>query len=318
MPPSRRRPPATSPGSRKPRVAGLRPAEPTKPSTTQPSTTQPSTTPADDTPTTVIPVIAGRSSSTDYATTTPAAQESLAARRARRAKPQEADDTASADTDTDTVFEAEPVPSAEAEPMRAVDSGEGVPNWFGSIGGNIRNASQGTKVLVLGIVAVLLAAFGVYAGLQWHATATDANAQNTAYIDTATTSQVKGEVIDAIQKVLTYTYANPQQTQQDAHNVLTGSALCQYDALFKTVLAQAPSQKITVTTSIDQSNSGVEQLQGDQARLLLLINQESTRGSDGQKITSQAVLEVGAISQGGSWKVDNLSTFGTGSNPASC
>jgi len=249
---------------------------------------------------------AGKPASTDYATTTPGAEESLASRRARRTKARE----------TDSVSESAPAP--QDVPGRPVDSNEGVPTWFSSLGGNVRSAKQSTKALVLGIVAVILAGFAVFAGLQWHATISDANAQNTAYIDGPTTAQVKGEVIDAIQKAFSYTYANPQQTQQDARSVLTGTALCQYNNLFKTVIAQAPAQKLSFTSTIDQHNSGVEQLQGNQARLLLLINQESTRGSDGQKITSQAVLAVGAIQQGGSWKVDNLSTFGTGSNPAAC
>ncbi|HEY4019958.1 MAG TPA: hypothetical protein VGM75_14805 [Pseudonocardiaceae bacterium] len=299
MPPSRRRPPASNqPGARRPRVAGLR-----KPDD-QPA---PPTPDADETPTQIIPAVAPSPTPKAH-TTTAAAEESLAARRARRAAVKTVDPV-------DPVEESAPDPVAERTP---VDSNKGAPNWVASIGSGARGLADSTKILILAIAAVLLACVGAFAGLMWHNTISNATASNTAYVDTGTTAQVVGDVVNAMQRVLTYTYANPNQTAQDAQNLLTGSAQCQFNELYKTVRAEAPAQKITVTASIDTKNSGVEMIQGDQARLLLMVYQESTRGSNGQQATSEGVLEVGAIKQGNSWKVDNISTFGAGQNPASC
>jgi Mce-associated membrane protein len=302
MPPSRRRPPAAQqPPARRPRVAGIR-----KPDAASP------TPEADESPTQIIPVTSAapptpKARHADGSTTTSGAEESLAARRARR----------TADRTVTATASSEPEPKAEqkAEPT---DSNKGAPRWVSAIGSGARGMADSTKILVLGIAAVLLACVGAFAGLEWHNTISNPTASNTAYVDTGTTAAVVNDVVDAMQKVLTYTYANPNQTAQDAQNLLTGTAQCQFNELYQTVRAQAPAQKITVTASIDPKNSGVEMIQGDQARLLLMVYQESTRGSNGQQATSEGVLEVGAIKQGDNWKVDNISTFGAGKNPANC
>lgn len=301
MPPSRRRPTAAQPPSRRPRVAGLR-----KPEATPPPE-------ADETPTQIIPATPAPSPkprNTDGSTTTAGAEESLAARRARRAaaKPADAGDRVAEKLDA----------ISKTLDEKPVDSGKGAPRWVAGIGSSARGLADSTKILILAIAAVLLACVGAFAGLMWHNTVSNPTASNTAYVDTGTTAQVVSDVVNAMQRVLTYTYANPNQTAQDAQNLLTGSAQCQFNELYKTVRSEAPAQKITVTASIDTKNSGVEMIQGDQARLLLMLYQESTRGSSGQQATSEGVLEVGAIKQGNTWKVDNISTFGAGQNPANC
>ena len=304
MPPSRRRPPVSQqPPARRVRVAGIR--KPDAGASPQPEAE------ADESPTQIIPVTpAPKPRNTDGSTSTAGAEESLSARRARRA----------ADRTPAAVASDEPEPKAEKPARKAAqaDSNKGAPRWLSSVGSGARGLADSTKVLVLAIAAVLLACVGAFTGLEWHNTISNPTASNTAYVDTGTTAAVVNDVVNAMQKVLTYTYANPNQTAQDAQNLLTGTAQCQFNELYKTVRSQAPAQKITVTASVDPKNSGVEMIQGDQARLLLMVYQESTRGSNGQQATSEGVLEVGAIKQGDNWKVDNISTFGAGKNPANC
>jgi Mce-associated membrane protein len=305
MPPSRRRPPAAQPPSRRPRVAGLR--KPDGPPLTE----------ADETPTQIIPATPPSPTprNTDGSTTTAGAEESLAARRARRAATK-ADSPDRAEAGDKVAEKLDAISKTLDE--KPADSGRGAPRWVTGIGSSARGLADSTKILILAIAAVLLACVGAFTGLMWHNTIGNSTASNTAYVDTGTTAQVVGDVVNAMQRVLTYTYANPNQTAQDAQNLLTGSAQCQFNELYKTVRSEAPAQKITVTASIDTKNSGVEMIQGDQARLLLMVYQESTRGANGQQATSEGVLEVGAIKQGNTWKVDNISTFGAGQNPASC
>jgi Mce-associated membrane protein len=264
---------------------------------------------ADETPTQTLPAVTPSPTPKTHVTTAPA-EESLAARRARRAAAVAADPV-------EDSLEDESAVAKEKKPEPA-DSNKGAPNWLTGIGSSARGLADSTKVLILAIAAVVLACVGAFTGLMWHNTISSATASNTAYVDTGTTAAVVNDVVNAMQRVLTYTYANPNQTAQDAQNLLTGSAQCQFNELYKTVRAEAPAQKITVTASIDTKNSGVEMIQGDQARLLLMVYQESTRGSNGQQATSEGVLEVGAIMQGNTWKVDNISTFGAGQNPTSC
>jgi Mce-associated membrane protein len=283
-------------------VAGLR--KPDASPSPEADTPEVDDTPTQTIPAATLPTPAPRN--TDGSMTTAGAGESLSARRARRAA---------------TTSEPEPEPEVEqeSEPVEAAaDSHKGIPGWVGSIGSGARGMADSTKILVLAIAAVLLACAGAFFGVMWQNTVNNATTSNTAYVDTGTTAQVVGDVVNAMQRVLTYTYANPNQTAKDAQNLLTGSAQCQFNELYKTVRAEAPAQKITVTASIDTKNSGVEMIQGDQARLLLMVYQESTRGSNGQQATSEGVLEVGAIKQGNTWKIDNISTFGAGQNPANC
>ncbi len=50
----------------------------------------------------------------------------------------------------------------------------------------------------------------------------------------------------------------------------------------------------------------MESLTPDSARLLVFLDQTSTRASDGTTATSAAQLAVGAVWRDGTWKVDQI------------
>jgi Mce-associated membrane protein len=168
--------------------------------------------------------------------------------------------------------------------------------------------------IVLAVVAVLLGGLASWFGVEWsHARNSVAN---TALVDTAGTAEVSGQVVTAVNTILSYNYTNMQKTETAVQRLLTGKALCQYNLLYKVVKQQAPSQKLVLTTTVQAK--GVEMLQGDSARVLLLVQQTDTRASTNQTSTSQSMIAVNTVKQAGVWKISNIDTFNGDNSTPGC
>ena len=154
--------------------------------------------------------------------------------------------------------------------------------------------------LALSVVFALLAglfgakALGLLGGPQ----------SNEALVDQAATSEVNGQVGDAVSRVFSYDFANTKKTEDAAGQVLTGKAVQQYNDLFATVKQQAPAQKLVVTTTV--KSSGVTRLQGDHAQVLLFVDQNATRTTTGESNVGPAQISVGAVKDGDQWKIDSI------------
>lgn len=178
--------------------------------------------------------------------------------------------------------------------------------------GPVRRA--GLKVPALLAVAVLvLGGLAAWFGVEW--TRVRSGDGNTALTDSATTSQVSGQVTSAVNTVFSYNYANLAKTQRAVHQVLTGAALCQYDELFAEIKQQAPKQKLVLTTTVVAK--GVSLLQGDTARVVMEVHQHDTRATTNQTSDAKSVLAVNAIRQGDTWKISSFDTFNS-QNPTAC
>jgi Mce-associated membrane protein len=164
--------------------------------------------------------------------------------------------------------------------------------------------------LILGAVTVILGGFGIWATVHTSSLRAQSAQQNTALTDPAATSAVREQIDSAVQTIFSYSYANTGTTRQAAQRLLTGPAIGQYNSLFSLVQQQAPAEKLMVTTTV--TNSGVEMLTGDQARVLIFVNQQDTRGGTSQTTYGGAMLAVTAVRQAGRWKIENIDTF-TGS-----
>jgi Mce-associated membrane protein len=202
-----------------------------------------------------------------------------------RAKPVEGSATAVADREDTATTEAQAQSSDGAEDGRAWMRDRRV--WFlGSLGLSV----------VFGLIAVLFGALslGYLGGSQ----------ANEALTDQATTSEVNGQVTDAVNKVFSYDFANTKKTEDAAHQFLTGKAIQQYNDLFATVKQQAPQQKLVVTTTV--KTSGVTRLQGDHAQVLLFVDQNATRTTTGENNVGPAQISVGAVKDGDQWKIDSI------------
>jgi Mce-associated membrane protein len=157
---------------------------------------------------------------------------------------------------------------------------------------------------------VVLAGFAAVAGVQAHDLRGQAAQRNVALADAAATSQVRRQVAAAIDTIFSYNYADTSATRTAAQRLLTGPAVREYDSLFKLVQQQAPAQQLVLTTTV--TNTGVELLIGNRARLLVFANQRDTRTKSHQTAYAGAMFAVTAVRAGSRWKIESVDTF-TGS-----
>ncbi|HEX5407412.1 MAG TPA: hypothetical protein VFX16_34495 [Pseudonocardiaceae bacterium] len=285
QPPSRRRPAPAQPVQRRPRVAGLR---------------RPETRPADEPDTNatestqVIPKVPA-----EPVATPPADQPRPTGKRRPRPSPRPIESTA----------ELPRVTTAEL-PKITDDDAEGEQVGI-AVDADPPRRSPLLLPVTLGVVAVLIGGLAAWFGVQWSNTRAGGTT-NTALTDSATTSEVSGQVTAAVNTIFSYDYTNLAKTKTAVQRLLTGTALCQYNVLYKDLQQQAPSQKLVLTTTVQ--DKGVELLQGDSARVLLLVQQHDTRATTNQTSDSQSMLAVNAVQEGGTWKINSIDTF-SGTNP---
>jgi Mce-associated membrane protein len=165
-------------------------------------------------------------------------------------------------------------------------------------------------LLILGAVTVVLGGFGIWATVHASSLRAQSAQQNTALTDPAATSAVRQQIDSAVQTIFSYSYANTGATRRAAQQLLAGQAIQQYNSLFAFVQREAPAEKLVVTTTV--ASSGVELLTGDQARVLVFVNQQDTRAGTSQTTYGGAMFAVTAVRQAGRWRIENIDTF-TGS-----
>jgi Mce-associated membrane protein len=163
------------------------------------------------------------------------------------------------------------------------------------------------NTLVLGIAAVLLGAFAFWSYEQVQNLDGTAAARNTALTDTASTSEVKGQIEDAVNALFSYNYTDPAKTDRAARTLLTGTAVKQYAAMFGQVRQQGPTQKLVLTTTV--TDGGVSLLRDGRARMLLYADQRNTRTTDGKTSYAAAMLTVDAIRTHDRWQIDGINPF---------
>jgi Mce-associated membrane protein len=131
---------------------------------------------------------------------------------------------------------------------------------------------------------------------------------NTALLDVATTAQVKDQVSKAAEALFSYDFNNIAKTENAAKDLLVGADVTtKYDALMGEVKRLAPAQKMVVTCKV--TRSGVIMLNGDLAKVMVFIDQTSTR-ADTQKTTAgSAQLHLNAQLQGNQWKITGMDTY---------
>jgi Mce-associated membrane protein len=159
-----------------------------------------------------------------------------------------------------------------------------------------------TRVLAL-VVAVALGC-AVWFGIE---TASLSAGDNLALVDTAATASVSSEVSDAVKSVFSYDYANLPRTERAAAEVLTGAAVGQYRDQFASARTRATAEKLVRTTTVRAV--GVRTLVGDDASLLLFLDQQTVTQGGGAPSTSVAQLAVTAKRVDGRWKLASLTAL---------
>lgn len=155
---------------------------------------------------------------------------------------------------------------------------------------------------------MLLGSFAAWAFSSAASLRDDPSRQNTALTDISRTSEVKGQITEAVGAVFSYDYASPTKAETAVTRYLTGKAVQQHADMLAEVRAQAPKQKLVLTTTV--TDSGVEMLDGDRARLLIYADQRNTRTGKSEETTyAAAMFSVDAVRKGGTWRISSIDTF---------
>ncbi|HZF91095.1 MAG TPA: hypothetical protein VE614_22415 [Streptomyces sp.] len=194
----------------------------------------------------------------------------------------------------------------EGEPAgSAAESGlpQGVPS--GPEAGSESGRSPGgrwRRAVSAGIVAVLVAA-GCGFSYAAHQLRSAEAARNRALTDTEATARVAGEIDNALARVFSYTPDGTATAERSARAVLDGRAARQYRDLFAQVRDDLADQRVTLST--EAVRTGVIELDGERARLLVFLDQTSRRG-DGEATTAAAQLTVTARLVNDRWRIVGL------------
>ncbi|MET9094626.1 hypothetical protein ABZX72_21325 [Streptomyces cyaneofuscatus] len=207
--------------------------------------------------------------------------------------------------------EAEAAAEAEREPQAVTGSAsdsEPEPDAAATSRRRIRSRLRPRLPALLCALTVLLGAFAVWAFTSAASLRETPARQNTALTDIARTSEVKGRIGEAVGAVFSYDYASPARSDRAARTHLTGRAVQQHKDMLAEVRAQAPQQKLVLTTTV--TASGVEYLDGDRARLLIFADQSNTRtGKDEETTYAAAMFAVDAVRRGDTWRIAAIDTF---------
>lgn len=308
MPTSRRHSRTTTPPVRRPRVAGLRrPAAGGSTTADHPRPVEPEATETE----VVDTVETTEEPETGYAPPVwdepPAPEETP--------EPAEPEDTVAAPDDT--VVEPAPKPASRPTGKRR-SQGSTRPADLATAEAEVHSQDDLderppanptlVRAIGLGVAILVLAALAIWFRGEANRRSDGADANNQALIDTARSSEVVGQVRDAIEKGLTYNYTDLDSTAKTVDANFIGQARCEHDQLFAEVKKLAPEQKLILTTRVVQI--GVTRLDGDRAELLVMVDQTSTRADQNQTAASGAQFVTRAERQGGKWKITQLDMLG--------
>ncbi|MFF1911646.1 hypothetical protein ACFVYE_08355 [Streptomyces sp. NPDC058239] len=161
---------------------------------------------------------------------------------------------------------------------------------------------------VLCALTVLLGAFAAWAFSSAAGLRDDPARQNTALTDISRTSEVKGQISEAVGAVFSYDYASPGKSGRAVQSYLVGKAVQQHEDMLAQIRAQGQKQKLVLTTTV--TDSGVELLDGDRARLLIFADQSNTRtGKSDETTYAAAMFAVDAVRRGDTWRISAIDTF---------
>uniref|UniRef100_A0AAU3GQ72 Mce-associated membrane protein n=1 Tax=Streptomyces sp. NBC_01401 TaxID=2903854 RepID=A0AAU3GQ72_9ACTN len=205
-------------------------------------------------------------------------------------------------TERETDPETEPEPETEPDAAPADEAGPG------DVDAPRRHRPRVRLPAVLCAATLLLGAFAVWSFTSAGTLRDEPSRQNTALTDIGSTSEVKGQITEAVGAVFSYDYASPAKSDRAAKKHLTGKAVKQHKDMLAEVRAQAPEQKLVLTTTV--TYSGVELLDGDRARLLVFADQSNTRTGKKEETTyAAAMFAVDAVRRGGTWRIAAIDTF---------
>jgi Mce-associated membrane protein len=149
--------------------------------------------------------------------------------------------------------------------------------------------------------AVLLVAASVVVGVGAFAARSSGPLSNQAFVNTAATAELVGQVTNAMTTVYSYDYNTLPANEAAAKGVITGKFATEFPRVFEPVKQLAPQEQAVLKSTVPAA--GVILLQGDRARLLMMVDQTGTRGTAKEPTGATARLVVDAEKVDGRWKI---------------
>ncbi|MET8994918.1 hypothetical protein [Amycolatopsis sp. NPDC004169] len=138
---------------------------------------------------------------------------------------------------------------------------------------------------------------------------------NTALLDVARTAQVKDAVSKAAEALFSYDFNNIKKTEDAANDLLANDDVkAKYNSLMGEVKRLAPAQKMIVTCKV--TRAAVIMLNGDLAKVMVFVDQTSTRTDTKKTTAGTAQLHLNAQLQGDKWKITDMDTYNAPKVPA--
>ncbi|MFG1639585.1 hypothetical protein ACGFMK_04815 [Amycolatopsis sp. NPDC049252] len=138
---------------------------------------------------------------------------------------------------------------------------------------------------------------------------------NTALLDVAKTAQVKDAVSKAAESLFSYDFNNIKKTEDAANDLLANDDVRnKYNSLMGEVKRLAPAQKMVVTCKV--TRAAVIMLNDDLAKVMVFVDQTSTRTDTKKTTAGTAQLHLNAQLQGDKWKITDMDTYNAPKVPA--
>jgi Mce-associated membrane protein len=191
-------------------------------------------------------------------------------------------------------------PTEEAEVPVSASAGSAVPR---------------TYVVAIALVLVALILGGLAYWFHSKEEEISSATSNTALLDVAKTTQVKDAVSKAAEALFSYDFNNIKKTEDAANNLLANDDVRnKYNSLMGEVKRLAPAQKMIVTCKV--TRAAVIMLNGDLAKVMVFVDQTSTRTDTKKTTAGTAQLHLNAQLQGDKWKITDMDTYNAPKVPA--
>ncbi|WP_091303993.1 hypothetical protein [Amycolatopsis tolypomycina] len=170
--------------------------------------------------------------------------------------------------------------------------------------------------LVAGALVLVALALGSLAfWFKYEETKISSATSNTALLDVAKTAQVKDAVSKAAEALFSYDFNNIKKTEDAANDLLANDDVkAKYNSLMGEVKRLAPAQKMIVTCKV--TRAAVIMLNGDLAKVMVFVDQTSTRTDTKKTTAGTAQLHLNAQLQGDKWKITDMDTYNAPKVPA--
>lgn len=157
------------------------------------------------------------------------------------------------------------------------------------------------RLAVFAVAAVLLLAVAALFAVGNHEARSTGALGNHALVDSAGTAEAVSQLTAAVKTVYSYDYRSLDKTEADAKQLITGEFAGEFDRVFAPVRQLAPKEQAVLTTEVPAA--GVIQLDGDRARLLMMVDQRGTRAGNQPLPPVSARLVVEARQVDGRWLI---------------